>query len=319
MKAKVTRALARHFVRLYPSQWRAYYAEEALDLLAVRPPTWGDVGNLLLHAVSTHLIPSLNVVGVATLQERLVILMRTLRSSEIVVFCAFVGAVVAWLQFGGLVDGGPYAPLVNTAGVWPLVGFSPANGLSAALAFQSGAVDIAFLAMLAGGLPLAVTAWRRAPRLRRYFLVPVAGFVGAILPGLLAIPFAGHQAVINLGFETLLTDAYLVWFVGLALLSTWALSRVISASELDDRLVRFAFWPSLLATVALLLLLGATVAWGLAAHQEVPRLFDRSDLSIGYVTLSTWAIDVVAMAMAALVALLATLRGAATRTATRAA
>ena len=317
MKAKVALALARHLVRLYPSQWRTYYAEEALDLLAVRPPTLADVGNLLLHALSTHLLPSLNVVGAATLQERLVILMRTLRSSEIVVFYAFVVAVVAWLQFGGLVDGGPYAPLLNTAGAWPGIGFSPANGLSVALAFQSGAVDLAFLAVLAGGLPLAITAWRRAPHLRRYFLVPVASFVGALLPGLLAILFARHQAVINLGFETLVTDAYLVWFLGLAMLSTWALSRIISASDLDDRLVRFAIWPSLLATVALLLLLGATVAWGLAAHQEVPQLFDRSDLTVGHVTVTTWAIDVIAMAMAALMALVASVRGYATQTATR--
>jgi hypothetical protein len=154
---------------------------------------------------------------------------------------------------------------------------------------------------------------------RWYFLVPVAGFVGALLPGLIAIPFAGHPAAINLGFETLLTDAYLVWFVGLATLSTWALSRVVSKSDLDDRLVQYAFWPSLLATIALLLLLGATIAWGLVAHQEVPQLFDRSDVTVGHVTLTTWAVDVGAMAVAALVALLATLRAAATQRATSAA
>jgi hypothetical protein len=319
MKAKVTLTLARHLVRLYPSRWRAYYAEEALDLLVARPPTWGDVGNLLFHAFFTHLFPPLSLAGEASPRERLVILMRTLRSSEIVVFCAFVGAVVAWLQFGGLIDGGPYAPLVTTGSAWPLVGFRPENGLSAALAVQSGAIDLAFLAVLAGGLPLAIAAWRRAPHLRRYFLVPVAGFVGAILPALIAIPFAGHQAVINLGFETLITNAYLVWFVGLATLSTWALSRVISASDLDDWLVQFAFWPSILTTGALLLLVGATVAWGLAAHQQVPHLFDQSDLTVGHVTVATWTIDVVAMAVAALVALLATLRGAATRTANPAA
>ena len=313
MKAKLVLSLARHLVRLYPRRWRDRYADEALDLLETRSPTWSDVGNLLLHGVYTHLSPTLTLTGEESLYERLVILMRTLRSSEIVIFGAFVAAVVAWLQFGGLVDGGPYAPLVNTAGNWPLIGFTPANGLSTALAFQSGAMDLAFLAVLAGGLPLAVAAWQRAPHLRRYFLIPVAGFVGALLPGLITIPFAGHPAAINLGFETLITDAYLVWFVGLATLSTWALCRVISESDPDHRLVQYAFWPSLLATIALLLLLGATVAWGLAAHQEVPQLFDRSDLTIGYVTMTTWAIDVATMAMAALVALLAMLRGAATR------
>lgn len=165
MRTKIALFLARRLVLLYPSRWRGRYAEEALDLLAVRPPTWSDVGNLLLHALYTHLFPPLTLAGEESLCERLVILMRSLRSSEIMVFCAFVGAVVAWLQFGGLVDGGPYASLVNTAGVWPLVGFSPENGISAALAFQSGAIDLAFLAVLVGGLPLAITAWRRAPHL----------------------------------------------------------------------------------------------------------------------------------------------------------
>lgn len=146
-------------------------------------------------------------------------------------------------------DGGPYATLLTTAGNWPLIGFTPTNGLSAALAFQSGAMDLAFLAVLVGGLPLAIAAWRRAPHLRRYLLMPIAGFVGALLPGLITIPFAGHPAAINLGFETLTTDAYLVWFVVLASLSTWALCRVISESDLDHRLVKYAFWPSLLTTL----------------------------------------------------------------------
>jgi hypothetical protein len=175
MSAKAALWLARHLVALYPSRWRAYYAEEALDLLMIRPPTWKDIGNLLFHALYTHLSPTLTLIGTESLAERLVMLMRALRSSEIMVFCAFVTAVVAWLQFGGLIDGGPYAALVDSAGVWPFIGFQPHNGLSAALAVQSAAVDLAFLAVLVGGLPLAVVAWRRAPHLRVWFLIPVAG------------------------------------------------------------------------------------------------------------------------------------------------
>lgn len=319
MRAIVTMRLAQTILRLYPSQWRTRYEDEAFDLLTERPPTWDDVGNLVLHALYTHLSPNLTLTGEESLQERLVVLMRALRSSEITVFWAFVIAVIAWLQFGGLIDGGPYASLVNVASAWPLIGFMPANGLSAAMAFQSAAVDLAFLAVLAGGLPLAIAAWRRAPHLRQYFLIPVAGFVGAVLPGLIAIPFAGHKAVINLGFETPITDAYLVWFVALATLSTLALSRIIAKSDLDDRLVRFAFIPSIVAAGALLLMLGATVAWGLAAHQEFPQLFDQVDLTTGHVTITTWVIDVMVMTGAALVAILAIIRGAATRNAARAA
>jgi hypothetical protein len=51
--------LARAIVRLYPRAWRAHYEAEALDLLALRTPTWGDLGNLAYHALYTRLHPDL--------------------------------------------------------------------------------------------------------------------------------------------------------------------------------------------------------------------------------------------------------------------
>lgn len=51
--------LARYIVRLYPRAWRACYEAEALDLLALRTPTWGDLGNLAYHALYTRLHPDL--------------------------------------------------------------------------------------------------------------------------------------------------------------------------------------------------------------------------------------------------------------------
>jgi hypothetical protein len=47
------------------------------------------------------------------------------------------------------------------------------------------------------------------------------------------------------------------------------------------------------------------------AHLQVPQLFDRGDLGLGYATLATWAIDVAVMALAALLAVLAIIHGAA--------
>jgi hypothetical protein len=200
--------LAQRLVQLYPRAWRTQYAAEMLDLLEVRASTWGDVGNLALHLLYTHLHPDLTVTSEESLGERLAVLMRALRSSEIVVFWAFIAAMIAWLQFGGLIDGGPYMPLTASAGTWPLFGASPVNGISAALAIQSAAVDLAVLAMLAGGLPLAVRAWRRAPALRRYFFVPIAAFIGAVLPVPIAFLLRGPVATINLTFTTPITDAY---------------------------------------------------------------------------------------------------------------
>ncbi|HEV7130015.1 MAG TPA: hypothetical protein VGN32_21480, partial [Ktedonobacterales bacterium] len=216
MRGMLVGRLARRIIDLYPRTWRARYAAEALDLLQARAPTLGDAVNLALHLVYTHLHPDLMVTSEASLGERLALLMRVLRSSEIAIFWAFVTAMIAWLQFGGLVDGGPYMPLTGTAGTWPLVGMKPVNGISAALAMQSAAVDLAMLAVLAGGIPLAVAAWRRAPSLRWYFLVPVAAVIGALAPGIVALFIWPHRAAFNLTFESPLTVAYSVWFVGLA-------------------------------------------------------------------------------------------------------
>jgi hypothetical protein len=63
-------------------------------------------------------------------------------------------------------------------------------------------------------------------------------------------------------------------------------------------------------TAALVLLLGATVVWGLAAHQAYPQLFDHATLTLGHATIASWLLDVLVMAGAALAAVLATIRGA---------
>lgn len=313
MNGRVLVRLAQCLVQFYPAAWRARYAAEVLDLLQARTPTWSDAGNLTIHVLYTHLHPDLMLsddASQASLRERLVVLMRALRSSEVAIFWAFVAAMIAWLQFGGLVDGGPYMPLIDSAGAWPSVGINPANGISAAMAVQSAAVDLAFLAVLAGGVPLAVAAWRRAPSLRRYFLVPVAAVFGAVLPVPIAILLRAPSATINLTFTSLTTDAYFLWFVGLAVVSVLALSRVIAGSALADGLLRYALVPSIAATIALLLLLVSTVAWGIAAHQEYPLLFDHSAMDLGHVTVTSWLFDVLVMAGAAFVAVFATARGA---------
>jgi hypothetical protein len=309
MSVRLANGTARWLVRHYPARWRARYAAEMLDLLERRPPTWAGAWNLACHLLYAHLHPDLALTGDESAVERLVALMRALRSSEIVVFYAFVAAMVAWLQFGGLVDGGPYMPLTGSAGSWPGIGLHPANGISAGLALQSAAVDLAFVALAAGGVPLVLAAWRRAPALRWYLLVPLAAVILAVLPAPLGYLLRGAVPTLNLTFESPVTIAYCVWFVVLAAVSAAALGRVIAGGTPGDGLVRCAFVPSALVTLALVLLLAATIFWGVAAHQEYPQLFDQATITSGHMTTASWLLDVEAMAGAALVAVLATIRG----------
>jgi hypothetical protein len=199
--------------------------------------------------------------------------------------------------------------MVGAGMSWPVIQIEPGNGLSLTMALQSTGLDLAFLAVLAGGLPLMVAVWRRSPGVRKYFLVPLVSFVLAILPVPIAFLLRGPVATINLTFATPITIAYLCWFVVLAAVSVRAIARALVESDVPDRWLRFAFIPSVVTTVALLLMLGATVAWGIIAHNQVPQLFDHSNLFQGYVTLITWAIDVLFMAVAVLLAVFATLRG----------
>jgi hypothetical protein len=308
--------LVGRLIRLYPRQWRARYADELVDLLAARPPTWADIADLARNLLYTHLHPDLTLAGDEPLMERLAVLMRALRSSEIAIFCAFVVSIIAWLQFGGLVDGGPYESLVGAGASWPLIQFDPGNALSITMAALSAAADLALVAVLAGGAPLAITAWQRAPHARRLFLVPVAAFIGAALPVPIAYLLVGPVATINLTFATPITIAYLCWFATLAGVSAWALARAIATGTKGEpgvRVIRFAFAPSVLTAIALALMLVATVAWGVAAHLQAPQFFDHGDLIVGHATLATWGVDVLVMTAAALYSALAAARGATTR------
>jgi len=79
--------------------------------------------------------------------------------------------------------------------------------------------------------------------------------------------------------------------------------------------VRFAFGPSVAATGALLLMTGATVAWGVIAHHRAPHLFDAVTLRAGYATVLPWAIIVVLMGAASGAAVRAVVRAGPVRTA----
>lgn len=153
--------LARSLLRCYPRVWRARFAEEARDLLAERPPTWGDVGDLAGVALYTHLHPTVMFTGNESLHERLAVLMRALRSSEFAIFWAFVIAMIAWLQFGGLVDGGPYMTVYNASASWPLLTLDWRNPFNLTMDIVTAGVDLASLGALVGGLPLAIGAWRQ--------------------------------------------------------------------------------------------------------------------------------------------------------------
>lgn len=72
--------LARSIVRCYPYAWRMRYGAEALDVLALRSPTCGDLGNLAYHALYTWLHPDLIADEAGSTADGLTALMDLIRS-----------------------------------------------------------------------------------------------------------------------------------------------------------------------------------------------------------------------------------------------
>jgi hypothetical protein len=305
MSKAVARRLAPIIIRCYPRAWRARYAAEACHLMELRAPTWGDLGDLVVHVLYTWLHPDLLEDGEGDSADETAGPAPALRSSEIAIFWAVVTTMLAWVQFGSLVNGDRGLTLVGLVGAWPFSGLRPAAGV--ALAIQSAAVELACVATLMGGMPLLVVAWRRSPSVRRYFIVPLIALIGAVAP-VFIVGLIPSAVMVNPTRATSITTLYFAWCVGLVVASTLALTHIVLAGQLDDGLLRYAFVPAVVATVALLLV--TTMAWALAAHAQIPRLFERAALARDTAVAAPWLLDVLVMTVATGMAILATIRGA---------
>ncbi|MBF6589602.1 MAG: hypothetical protein IVW57_03600, partial [Ktedonobacterales bacterium] len=99
--------------------------------------------------------------------------------------------------------------------------------------------------------------------------------------------------------------------------STAAVAVAVARSELPERVVRFALAPATVATLAMVGMLAAMVAWGLAVHADAPRLFNGDDGIVGSSTAASFFSQVALMAVATLVAVVACVRGLRVRAAAR--
>lgn len=294
-------------LRLYPRSWRARYGEEFREVLAARRLRVTDWLDVALNALDAHLNP--NVLFGDTPNERLLALMQKLRSAEITIFAAWIAFVVAGLSFNSLMDDSPYLPLMGNIGLD--VNLNQPLGL-AWTALSGGAV-VALLAVLTGGVPLAYAAWRRSPQVRRLFLIPVGAFVAIAIPPAIIIGLHIAKAIpphTPLGGApgTGYSIGYTILFIAAAIASTWAVARAIGQSDIDERPLRFAVLPGIVTTMAMALMLGASIAWGIAAHLQLPTRFDTLTLNAGYPTLVSWSVIVVVMLVATVIAAIGCIR-----------
>ena len=249
-------AITRTTLLLYPPAWRERYADEVLAVLEQHRVTLWTVFDVLLGAVDAHLRRDL-------LPGRLTSMAHRIRTSEIAIFVAFVLFCLAWLPLRFVRD--PLPVWEDAVRVHP--------ELYAALTALDVSGLVAFLALLAGGPPLLLSALLGALRARRWSVllllaVPLAALAALVGYALLAqpewtqrqsaavlAPLTPLAVVLQLGFVLLVMAAVLG--------STAAISAAIGRSELSERVLRFALLPAGIAAVAMLA--GLVAAWTLLA------------------------------------------------------
>lgn len=284
-------------LRLYPQAWRARYAEEFLALLEECPPSAAMLADVVLGALDARL-------HLDTVTGRIVPFMNRLKITEITVFCAYIGFVVAGLAFGKMVEYDDFHGLLDSN-----------TGVAVSYWTLYAGAFAALLAVLVGGLPIAYAAARYAIRAKRWRLlallaVPPVSFVVWVGYTLLVVSLhPGNFAAMTLGVRIVGAGLFFGLFILAAIASPAAISILVQRSQISERLFRFARIPALITALAMLVMLVATTAYGIVARAADPELFAENQGLLASNTTLTWALILAGMALTTLVALVALIRG----------
>jgi hypothetical protein len=284
---------ARYVVRLYPRAFRQRYEDEMLAMLEQRSLSLGDTLNLLIGVCDAHLHPQLGTSRMAW-SERMILMFLTLRRSVLTIFCAYVGIILSGMALQKLTE---YDDFQEVARTYPLVGLSFNLVVLAAM--------VALFAVLIGGLPVAAAVVRSALARKRYsslflLLVPVVAFFVFLGVTLVLERLHGSGPHVGLFFGTL---------IAAALVSPAALCLAVVRSEISEKLLRFTLRAFAVGTLSMVVILVATITWGLILHAVDPQLFASNEGVVRTSTTGTWLGIVIAMTAATGVALLALIRG----------
>jgi hypothetical protein len=290
--------IVRPLLRLYPMTWRVRYGEEFAAVLEVCPLRLTTLMDVLLGALDAHINPQ-------DTSGRIMQMINRPRRSAIVVFWAYIAFVLAGLNY-----------FTSTEDDLNRLMHGRADIAAAYFVIEAGAA-LALLAVLVGGVPLALAALRRAWEQKRWDIplllavppVALAIWLGWTLIIALVIARRGPPPT---GVDPRAGLVFLSWgglFVLAAIASTSAVSIAMSRSEVSPHLFRVALWPALAATVCMAIVLAAVVMWGLAVRTDVPSYFNTPDTPFRVAYALTWFADVAVMAVVTLVAAVALVRG----------
>lgn len=314
-------AIRAWLTRLYPSSWRDRYADEFEALLEQCLHSPLDVVDVMLGALDAHL----QLFNGENVNWRLMNMVNKLRTTILIVFASYIGFIVAGLALVGMLDDSPMIPYMQT-------------NLASALAMtiiRVGAV-VALLAVVVGGMPLAITVIRRALTIDRrnlgLLLVPVISlfvlvlyfaFLYLVAHG--RIQIAGVAQVVQPGnfpiSNRLILAGMMLLFVLGAIASTLAVWKAISRTEVEQAafqaggrtvsiaIYQFAYIPAVIATISMLVMLVAMLVWSWLVFAALPQVY-AGDFGLWQTSTQAWLYGIIAvMAISSLAALRGVLRG----------
>jgi hypothetical protein len=307
--------------RLYPRSWRMRYEEEFSALLEQCLQSPLDVLDILLGALDAHML----LLSGENLTWRVMNMLNKIRTAILIVFVAYIGFVIAGFGLVGMADDSPMIALTKT---------NPA--LTAAWNIIQAGAAIALLAVVFGGLPLAIIVIRRAFSHSHQglglLLVPVAAFlvlvayvVFILAVGAGRIQLPGVVPVVQPGpfppGNRLLLAGLMVTFILGATASTLAVWKVISRTDVEQetfraigrgitvKIYQFAYWPAVVTTAAMIVMLAATLTWALVSFSALPGVLGGNYGPWGTSTQAWFAGIVVLMALCTAAACLGVWRG----------
>jgi hypothetical protein len=281
----------------------AYYANGSPGVVRLWLPACGDV---LLGALAEY---SLLIVG--TLKGSP--LMVQYRRSASLIFAAFIAFVIAGIGFQ---KSGEYIMQSSLPDTYPLLAVSYN-------AVMVGAV-VALLAVLVGGVPIALVALRYAVAHRRgdilaRFAVPPVALLVIIAGGFVVLSYnigGNTAATIHTPARFAAIGGLAVLFILGAVASTYAVLDAIARAEIPEEILRFALIPGVVATVAMVVMVLAHLLWSFILWRNAPDIFWGDDGLLATSTLVGTIVQVAVMVVATLVAIRALAQGFAARNAT---
>lgn len=257
---------AHALLRLYPPAWRDRYQDEVEALLDQHAATFATFLDLLWGALDARLDPTFTT-------ERMFRPMSRIRTSMIIVFCAFAFFVIGVLGFSRLTD--PRAPFDIAAQGQPAIG--------AVFRVIVLAPQVGLGLLILGGAPIALDilwrAWRgRNWRTVAFFVTPPVLLVICAAYVYLAntywLTFNGRGYVVGtLGDDIVLTIAAILLF-GSGVASVVVVAYAVARSEIGMGALRIARWAAVALTLTIGVEIGAIVFWGAQTYTAARWLYD---------------------------------------------